>query len=407
MNRKTNIPSYLLIQIILMFVSPICSFLLSIRFFRNPISQVFFVIFAFYFGYFFPLDWDLNNHYVDFLDYYGHSLSEVLALGNTYYLGNEPYHIILKYLISRFTDSSHIFGGVACAVYSISFLFFFRQLSVFYKKRLHILNYVLLAAVTLVIEFRWFQGVRFCTGTFVFFGFYMKYLNTNKLKYLALSSVCVLFHYALFFFVFAIGVNWLFTKVSMSWRYLFLIASFMSIIFEFDIVDFLINYTPMTFWFKVSLLDSSIRAHDMATIATYREVQNVYYAARSPLAIMVGVTLLYIFHKNNALSLGKHYELYLMFLTLFSISNFDYLNFTAYTRFLKNTVLVLYIFLFICSVENYEKLRRNAFVIALLALIPAIYLGLTVLVEQRAELYNLNLIFGNFFRQGPLKIINF
>ena len=126
---------YIIIQILIMLVSPLASFLVALRYYKNPLSQLFMVIFAFYFGMHFYLANDISMHYINMRLFYTNKswlqiMSTPSAVGN----GLDYYHIIMKYTISRFTQSKEIFAGINCALYSIVFLFFFSQFREFYKK---------------------------------------------------------------------------------------------------------------------------------------------------------------------------------------------------------------------------------------------------------------------------------
>ena len=71
---------YTLFQTVLMIASPISSLFVSLRFYKNTISQIFFIIFAYYFGYDCGFVNDLMHHFVDMRNLYvGQSLKEVLG----------------------------------------------------------------------------------------------------------------------------------------------------------------------------------------------------------------------------------------------------------------------------------------------------------------------------------------
>ena len=117
---------------------PILSFFTSVKNYKNGISQFFFVLFAFYFGW--QLDtsfsFDLGNHYYSFTQcFVNRSLSQIISNPFVYGIGKEPYHIIFKFLVAQISSNSHFFAACAAAIYAIIFLYFFRQLSSFYQNR--------------------------------------------------------------------------------------------------------------------------------------------------------------------------------------------------------------------------------------------------------------------------------
>ena len=236
---------YLLLQTLVMLLSPIASFFISLRFYKNTISQIFFVIFAFYFGMHFYLAWDISMHYSRMRMYYcDRSLQEILsnpaALGN----GLDFYHITIKYIISRFTESKEIFAGVVSAIYSMMFLFFFNQFKRFYKGFLPVSCGILLLCVVFVVEFYWYQGVRFWLGAYCFAGFYLKYINTGKKRYLLFSISCIYFHYTLINLFWIIILSWMLSKVWVWFRYLLFAISWFYRSLSIDFMGWIIRNVP-------------------------------------------------------------------------------------------------------------------------------------------------------------------
>ena len=61
---------YFAIQSILSIVSPLASMCLSVRYYRNPLSWLFMVIFAYYFGSRLYMGVDATQHYGEMMDFY-------------------------------------------------------------------------------------------------------------------------------------------------------------------------------------------------------------------------------------------------------------------------------------------------------------------------------------------------
>ena len=93
---------YFLLQSLVMLVSPITSFLIALRFYKSTVSQIFMLVFAFYFGMHFYLAWDISKHYVNMRMFYcDKSLTEILNNPFAISDGLDFYHVALKYIISR------------------------------------------------------------------------------------------------------------------------------------------------------------------------------------------------------------------------------------------------------------------------------------------------------------------
>ena len=165
---------YVIIQALLMLLSPITSFLVAIRFYKSTISQIFMLVFVFYFGMLMGFGNDLSNHYNHMQLYFtGKSIGEILKNPMIYSIGHDYYHVLIKIIISRFTSSPAIFSGVIATVYAFMFLLFFREFSRFYKNFMPVSCGLILLAMIMVAQFYLYQGVRFWTGAFFFAAFFI------------------------------------------------------------------------------------------------------------------------------------------------------------------------------------------------------------------------------------------
>ena len=94
--RITNNGSYALMLAILYAISPILSLCVALMMYKNWVSQTFFILFAFYFGFQLGPNLDLMQHYHNYLDFFGKSFFDRYSDFATLYLGKEPFHIVFK-----------------------------------------------------------------------------------------------------------------------------------------------------------------------------------------------------------------------------------------------------------------------------------------------------------------------
>lgn len=378
-----------------MLVSPLASFAVALRFYKQGVSQLFMVVFAYYFGMHFYLANDITIHYIRMRMYYcDRSLVQILstpeALGNAL----DYYHIVLKFIISRFTESREVFAGVNCAIYSAMFLFFFNQFKIFYKKFVPISCGLLLLCVVFTVEFYWYQGVRFWVGVFYFAGFFLKYINTGKKRFLLFSVGCIFFHYTLVNLLSIVVLNWLFSKVWIWFRFIFLGVSFIYRTLSVDFVGWAIKNTGIDLGRRTV---SYIHEDMLNRIARLREQANIFYSYRSEVMLLFGVIILMIFWSRRVVFSAKYLKLFFFAMTIISIANFAYAELIFYDRFMKIGVLMFYAFLFITACQNYEKIKGVSLIIMMLSFVPMFYSALTAIVEMRDHLFYRELWFGNFF----------
>ena len=387
---------HLILQILLMLVSPLASFLVAVRYYKSGISQIFLLIFAFYFGMHFYLANDITYHYIRMRMYYCDKtwlqiLTNPDALGN----GLDYYHIVLKYLISRFSRSREVFAGINCILYSGMFLFFFNQFREFYKKFLPVSCGMLLLCVVFTVEFYWYQGVRFWIGVFYFAGFYLRFFNTGKKRYLLLSAGCVFFHYTLVNLLVILVVNWILSKMWVWIRVILLGVSFIYRVLSVDFMGWIIKHIP---GLDLGARTVSYIHEDMQNrIERLRENANLFYSYRSEFMILFGVMILMIFWNRKVKFSSKYLPIFFFAMTIYTVVNFAYAELIFYDRFAKIGVLLLYTFLFITAYQNYEKIKGVSLIIMMLTFIPMLYALLTPIVEMRSYLMQKELWFGNFF----------
>lgn len=387
---------HIIFQSLLMLVSPLASFLVALRFYKRGISQIFMVIFAFYFGMHFYLANDITIHYIRMRMYYCDK-SFVQILSNPDALGNglDYYHIILKYVISRFSESREVFAAINCALYAGMFLFFFNQFKEFYKKFLPVSCGIFLLCIVFTVEFYWYQGVRFWIGAFYFAGFYLRYVNTEKKIYLFLSVGCIFFHYTLVNLLPILIANWLMSKIWVWFRVILLGISFIYRVINVDFMGWAIKHIPGLDLGRRTV--SYIHEDMLNRTAKLREEANLFYSYRSELMIFFGVLILMIFWSRRVVFSKKYLQIFFFAMTIYTVVNFAYAELIFYDRFIKIGVLMLYTFLFITACQNYDKFKGVSLIIMILTFIPMFYAMLTQIIEMRSHLSHSELWFGNFF----------
>lgn len=389
---------YALLLLGAMVFSPLTSFLLSLRFYKSAVSQFFMIVFAFYFGSHIGLGWDLSHHYVDMREYYfNRSVSEILNNPLIYVAGPDYFHVALKIVLSRFHANPALFGGVMASIYAALFLNFFREFRSYYLKKMPVLCGLFLLCVVFIVQYYWYYGVRYYPGFFFFAGFYMRYVNTHKYRYILISFLCVLFHFALSILPIAVLANWLLKKIG-SWSRILLLST--SLIYRTvaeDFVPLLIKYFPNLPFLRISVTNTNIRREVLDRMIDIRTSGNYFYLYRDTLILVFGFfILIYLWYKKADFR-SKFTVLFGLFLTLFSFANFGYADLTFSDRVLKISLVFFYAFLFTVVYDNYHLFVAKRLTILILVLIPLLYSIVSQLVEQREYLFHLDLILGNFF----------
>lgn len=389
---------YILIQAVIMLCSPLASFIMSIRFYKNEVSQAFFIIFAMYFGYYMGFVHDLMMHYQNFiLCFDGTSWSDIVKDPRVYVLGSDYYHITLKYILSRFTLSRQVFGAVVSGVYATAFIFFFRQFKEFYMQRVPFYCTVILLCVVTVVEFYWYQGFRFWTGVYVFAGFYLKYVNTSKTRYAFCTAFCLFFHYTLITLIGALLLNRVLDFLGKYARLILLLISLYFRTLKLDFVPLLLKYLPGADALEISITDTRIRTNWLDRLEDCRQNGNIVYDNKLMFFATVGILLLLIM-RMLGVSIDKKYRPLLCFaLTLFTAANFGYVDLIFYSRFFEASILILFSYLYIVSVKNSPKLASKSYLIIILGCMTFLYGIASPMGQVREYIMQPELIFGNFF----------
>lgn len=388
---------YILLQTVLILLSPITSFLVAVRLYKSAISQFFFVIFAMYLGYYMGFVYDLMRHYMDIPMYYhGRNWQEIVNDIRVYALGKEYFHICLKYIFSRFTESRQMFGAVASGLYACAFVFFLRQLKEFYKERVPLFCEMMLLCVATVVEFYWYQGLRFWFGVYIFVGIYLKYVNSGRWWWLCLTPIVLMIHFSLSTLVLAVLLNALLNITGKISRILLLCLSLFVKSLNIDFVPYMLYYLPWTQALGVAYTDENIRNKQLDRMATVRTSGNLLYLNRSHVLIFIGLFFLFVFRYCKGKFDPKYLNLLYYALTLYTIASFGYGDMIFYGRFLKVGVLIFYTYVYIMAVNTWRNWNRYNIFLFLVAAIPFAYSFFMAFVQLRNFFFHLELVFGNF-----------
>ena len=128
-----NNGSYFLFMASLYVISPLLCLIVALIYYKKPVSQFFFIAYAFFFGYALGPNLDLMMHYENYLKIMNKSYLGMYTDFETLYIGQEPFHITFKYILSKFHATQRLFGGCACALYTTFVIFFIRQFRYIYQ----------------------------------------------------------------------------------------------------------------------------------------------------------------------------------------------------------------------------------------------------------------------------------
>lgn len=394
-----NKGKYVILQLLLMLISPITSFIVCLRFYKSTISQIFMIVFAFYFGMLMEVGNDLANHYNNMQLYYaGKSISEILRNPLIYGMGHDYFHVAVKIFVSRFSNSPAVFGGVLACIYGAIFLLFFREFSKFYKNFLPVSCGMILLAMVMIVQFYWYQGVRFWPGAFFFAAFIMKYVNTGKKIYILISFACVWFHFSLYTLVLAFFINWILDRFWVYLRYILFAISLIVRVIGIDLLSLAIKYIPYAdIVVGNARTNEDMYSNTLKFVEEFRETANPFYHYRQDIILLFGIFLMMLMWSRKVVFSKQYSILFFYGLTLFTIANFGYTDFSFYTRFFKFSLVFFYSFLFVVAYQNYDKIKGISLIIMIVAFVPLSYEFLTQLVEERRAIFNTELLFGNFF----------
>lgn len=392
----TNTGGYFLLMTLFFIVSPLLCLIISLFYYKKTVSHFFFILYAFYWGYKTGANLDLMMHYENYLKIMDNTFWGMYSDIETLYLGQEPYHIIFKYILSRFHATQQIFAGCACASYTTFFIFFIRQLKPIYSKNINVLQELVLMTIAIVVEFYWYFGIRFWTGCFIFMTFFCKFVITGKLKYLFLTPICMLFHITLATIVFVAFLSYFLKNHRISIYFIF----FSSFLFRFIDVAFdkIISSLGFVKYFYKSNYQKEFYQQAIAKVTKERlESGNIVYDNRIPLMLLF-CFFIFIFLKLKNIKLNlQHPQMFAMILLTIAISNFGFSDYLFYERFLKFATLLSFTYLFFVLdnplnqwIFKFTSIKVAFILIVVLSLIIALY-------QQRMIIGDINLWLGNSF----------
>ena len=383
---------------VLMLISPIIGFFLSIFCFRQKSALLLFILFSFYFGWFYEPQLDLLNHYNSFLRVIGVSPFKIWFDSDVVYSDHEPYPVLFKYFIGEISSSKNLFSACACSIYTIIFVYgVLGSIRDLYIKRMTPIAWVIFLGIIFIVEYNWFLGLRFWSGVFVFISFYIRYVRTEKLKYIWLSCLCVAFHFSLIALCVAAFINYL-LKDNFKIRYIILGVSFFIRIIKLPLAIITAKLDIMKGFVTNASRDDQIIKSVAKRMEYFRTEGNQFYMLRNDILLLGALILIYYLYKyENKYFYKSNSQLWGMFLMLFAISNFGYMDLTLYDRFFKATILLLYIFLYLyVSKDGFKIGQQGQILMSTICAVPVLYAFLTMVVSQREYLWNIELWFNNF-----------
>ncbi len=402
--RITNNGSYAVFLAVLFIISPLLALCVAIMMYKNWISQVCFIMFSFYFGYQLGPNLDLMQHYHNYLDFFGKSFINRYTDFATLYLGKEPFHIVFKFILSRFEANSRVFCGSAAAIYATTFIFFIRQFKNFYTQKIGILRTLVFLILAVTVEFYWYFGLRFWTGAFVFMIFYCRYIITSQKKYLFLTITALLFHFALFAVVLVVIAAELLYKFQPA-LYVLVAISFIYKQVEWNLIAFLSSFSLFKTLFKSSYQSTSVQQAISIRAKEFYEKGNIIYQSRVPILLTLFFAFIFLLWTKNKNVTKSYPKLFASVLILFAIANFGHADFVFYDRYLKFSCLLAYAYLFMILFDKANIWINNTF-FPKLALACVFFMALFIpLFQQRELLSEMALWFGNFLTIIPLKEI--
>ena len=391
---KFDFKLFLLLSAILL-ISPIVGLFLSIICFRQKASAIIFILFSFYFGWFYEPQFDLLNHYNHFKSLIGKSLFQQWTDLGTLGIGKEPYPVLFKYIVGLISDSPNFFSACACLAYSTLFILFINRFRDLFTKKINILAFLAFLGIVFTVEFYWFLGFRYWSGAFVFSIFYIQYIRTEEKKYLYLTLLCNLFHFAHFTLCLAAFANEI-IKNRFFLRYILVGISFIFRFLEIDLIPLMAKIPFLNLFVKKGMLDSEIITSIAKRTEFFREQGNQVYWLRNDILFWGCIIALLLLFKNLK-NIEKNYpKLWGLIMITFAFANISYMDMTVYLRIFKFTNLMLFVFLFLSLCKSKIESSKSAKLISFLILSSIVFFAfLTPIVEHRKLLFSIELWFNN------------
>ena len=391
-----NNGSYFLFMASLYVISPLLCLIVALIYYKKPVSQFFFIAYAFFFGYALGPNLDLMMHYENYLKIMNKSYLGMYTDFETLYIGQEPFHITFKYILSKFHATQRLFGGCACALYTTFVIFFIRQFRYIYQKHLDLCQTLLLLSIVVVVEFYWYFGMRFWSGCFVFMICYCQHVVTGRKLYLYLTPLCMLFHIALAIIVLVAFVSY-YLRNKRIFIYLVFSTSFVFRFVHFAFDKWMASLGIVKTFYKSNYQKDFYHKAIAKVTKEQLESGNIVYTNRVPLMIGFSILLFLILNFKNKLFNRQHPQMFAMVLLMVAVSNFGYSDYLFYERFFKFATLLSFSYLFLILdnplnqwIFKYISIKIVFFIIVILSLAIALF-------QQRMIISDINLWLGNFF----------
>ena len=384
---------------ILLMISPIVSLFFSILFYRQKISYLFFVLFAFYFGWFYEPQLDLLIHYEHFITLIGENLLDAWTDIETQHIGKEPYPVLFKYIVGQISTTPNFFSACACTIYAILFSYgVLGSIRDLYILKKTLLAWILFIGIIFVVEYNWFLGFRYWSGVFFFVSFYIRYVRTSRKKYLLLSFLCACFHFSLLTLCVATILNEL-LKNKFKVRYLLVIIGWIIRYMQIPITTYITQLSIMDGIVKDTSRNESIIENVAQRMEYFRTEGNFFYMIRDDfLFIGACLVLFFLWSKFGKQVVLFNSKLWGLIIILYAIANIGYVDLIFYSRFYKVAILFFYIYLFvsIMRVQNKINILSRCY-LAFLSSIPILYSISTIVISQREYFWRIELWFNNIF----------
>lgn len=386
---------------VIMAFFPIIGLCVSLMFFRQRFAPWLFIAFAFCFGWVYEPQMDLLNHYEQFRHIAGKSLIDQWTDPWTISLGKEVYPVLFKYLIGLISINPNFFSACACAAYTFFFVFgILKPLRPLYVQKMSVAAWLLFFGVIFTVEYYWFLGFRFWSGVFVFTGFYLRYLNSGKVKYLWLTALSLCFHFSLIALCFLILINH-YLRCRLKYYYLILIISFIVRFAKIQLVNIIAKLSIFEGFVKETARDEQIQKSVERLSEEFRESGNQFYILREAILFFGAIAAIYILYRKTGKEfIRQNIKLWGFCILTLALANFGYSSLTFYDRFFKIAVLFFYIFSYMWIMKDQRRLSYHSQMqIILLTVLPISYSIITQIIEQRETLFQLKIWFSSIFLQ--------
>lgn len=413
---------------ILFILWPFLMFLVSLRNIEKRDTQVYFLLFAFLYGYsVYLFSGDILNYEQAFHSVveYGwddftylllnslspdkHNLYEINSLNNK----PDIYALVLSFIVSRFTENPRWFWGFASLIFSYTFINFINSFKVYLGWTADsIVQKILFFTLVFIVPFYvGVTGIRFWPALFIFVTYALNFLNKKDFKYFLLASSSILFHYS---FLFPSLLLLLIFFLPNS-RYIFRIIFFVSLLIALvsSTTGSLAYFRASSDYFEETAVESSIDAYSNEEVLESRKIKyqnaNWYKKMRTESVffffVFVGILDVFgIFRFKENKFLLNIYPVFVIFLALTVLTY----NLGSISRF-KNVFYLIFLtrYSILAGIQPFDiKLRTISY-----CLIPI--MTIYVLVSFRAGFYTveptliINNLIGVFFVHSNVSLSEF